>query len=81
MIRVGMGQVLERLDEIARLKEDFNSLVIEPISELITDYPFVQAKLLETEELLHQEQESGTVVRREMRALTAAHEKLKPSLT
>jgi crescentin len=76
MIRVGMGQVMERLDEIARLKEDFNSLVIEPISELITDYPFVQAKLLETEELLHQEQESGTVVRREMRALTAAHEKL-----
>jgi len=53
MIRVGMGQVMERLDEIARLKEDFNSLVIEPISELITDYPFVQAKLLETEELLH----------------------------
>jgi crescentin len=76
MIRVGMGQVIERLDEIARLKEDFNALVIDPITTLISDYPFVQAKLLETEELLQQEQESGITIRREMRDLSAAHEKL-----
>jgi crescentin len=76
MIRVGMGQVLERLDEIARLKEDFSGLVIDPITTLIRDYPQVQAKLLETEEILCQEQESGATVRREMRDLAAAHEKL-----
>jgi crescentin len=76
MIRVGMGQVIERLDEIARLRDDFSTLVMEPIDNLITDYPFVQAKLLEAEELLKQEQDSGAASRRELRELAAAHEKL-----
>ena len=76
MIRVGMGQVLERLDEISRLKEDFNTLIIDPITALISDYPSVRAKLLETEEILKQERESGEAVRREMRDLAATHEKL-----
>ena len=76
MIRVGMGQVLERLEEIARLKEDFNALVIDPVTTIIGDYPNVQAKLLETEEMLTQEREGGETIRREMRELTAAHEKL-----
>src|SRR5919112_4584928 len=36
-IRVGMGQVLERLDEIARLKEDFSALIIDPVTSLVSD--------------------------------------------
>jgi crescentin len=76
MIRVGMGQVLERLDELARLKEDFNALIIDPISSLIADYPTVQSKLMETEERLKQEHEAGAIIRRDMRELVVAHEKL-----
>src|SRR5215207_812456 len=36
MIRVGMAQVLERLDDIAKLKDDFDALIINPVTALIT---------------------------------------------
>jgi crescentin len=76
MLRVGMSQVLDRFDEITRLKEDFSSLIVDPVMTLISDYPQVQAKLLEAEEALIREREAAAELRRELRDIKIAHEKL-----
>jgi crescentin len=76
MLRVGMSQVLDRFDEITRLKEDFGALIVDPVMTLISDYPQVQAKLLETEDALTREREAAAELRRELRDIKIAHEKL-----
>jgi crescentin len=80
-IRVGIEQVRERLEEIARIKEDLETLVLEPVDALISDYPLVQAKLLRAEDVVKREQEQAAAVRRELRDLTVAHEKLADEFT
>jgi crescentin len=79
MLRVGMSQVLDRIDEISRLKEDFGSLIVDPVMTLISDYPQVQAKLLEAEDALTREREAAAELRRELRDIKIAHEKLTDS--
>ena len=79
MLRVGMSQVLDRIDEISRLKEDFGSLIVDPVMTLISDYPQVQARLLEAEEALSREREAAAELRRELRDIKIAHEKLSDS--
>jgi crescentin len=79
MLRVGLSQVFDRIDEIARLKEDFGPLIVDPVMTLISDYPQVQAKLLETEEALTRERETAAELRRELRDIKIAHEKLSDS--
>jgi crescentin len=70
LIRVRFANLVDRLDEIRSLRDDFTALS-EPVFDLITSYPQVQSRLLETEAVLRQEQETMAVLRREVADLTA----------
>ena len=56
LIRVRFANMIDRLEEIRSLKEDF-ALLSEPVSDLIRSYPQLQSRLLETEAVLRQETE------------------------
>ena len=75
LIRVRSANLIDRLEEIRRLKEDFASLT-EPVFDLIGSYPQLQSRLLETEAVLRQEQETTATLRRELSALSASHSRV-----
>jgi crescentin len=54
LIRVRFANMIDRLEEIRSLKEDF-ALLNEPVNDLIRSYPQLQSRLLETEAVLKQE--------------------------
>ncbi len=72
LIRVRFANLVDRLDEIRSLKEDFTFLT-EPVFQLLTSYPHIQTRLLETEAVLRQERESNSALRRELGDLTSFH--------
>jgi crescentin len=79
LIRVRFANLVDRLDEIRSLKDDFTSLS-QPVFEVIASYPQLQTRLLETEAVLRQERENAAALRREVaelgRSLAAASEEL-----
>jgi crescentin len=75
-LRLGVSQVLDRFDEIARLKETFSSLVADPLMTLVADYPRVRAQLLEAVQGLNRERQVGADLRGELRELKITYEKL-----
>src|SRR4051812_27562291 len=72
LIRVRFANMIDRLEEIRSLKEDF-TLLNEPVSELIRSYPQLQSRLLETEAVLKQETETTVALRRELGDLNSLH--------
>ncbi len=72
LIRVRFANMIDRLEEIRSLKEDF-ALLSEPVSDLIRSYPQLQSRLLETEAVLKQETETTASLRRELYDLNTLH--------
>jgi crescentin len=72
LIRVRFANMIDRLEELRSLKEDF-ALLNEPVSELIRAYPQLQSRLLETEAVLKQETETTLALRRELGDLNSLH--------
>ncbi|WP_201833267.1 chromosome partitioning protein ParA [Microvirga zambiensis] len=72
LIRVRFANMIDRLEEIRSLKEDF-ALLSEPVSDLIRSYPQLQSRLLETEAVLRQETETTQSLRRELGDLGSLH--------
>ena len=72
LIRVRFANMIDRLEEIRSLKEDF-ALLSEPVSDLIRSYPQLQLRLLETEAVLRQETEMTQALRRELGDLGSQH--------
>jgi crescentin len=72
LIRVRFANLIDRLEEIRSLKEDF-ALLSEPVNDLIRSYPQLQSRLLETEAVLKQETESTQALRRELSDLNGLH--------
>jgi chromosome segregation ATPase len=80
LIRVRFANLVDRLDEIRSLKEDFTYLT-EPVFALLTAYPQIQTRLLETEAVLKQEHDSTAALRRELSDLGTAHARSTDDLT
>lgn len=80
LIRVRFANLVDRLDEIRSLKDDFTSLS-EPVFTLITNYPQIQTRLLETEAVLRQERDTTASIRRELADLSTAHARIADDLT
>jgi crescentin len=80
LIRVRFSNLVDRLDEIRSLRDDFTALS-EPVFDLITSYPHVQSRLLETEAVLRQEQETTAIIRRELGDLTTLQAKTADELS
>jgi crescentin len=72
LIRVRFANMIDRLEEIRSLKEDF-ALLSEPVNDLIRSYPQLQSRLLETEAVLKQETENTASLRRELHDLNTVH--------
>ncbi|WP_052954857.1 hypothetical protein [Microvirga vignae] len=72
LIRVRFANMIDRLEEIRSLKEDF-ALLSEPVNDLIRSYPQLQSRLLETEAVLKQETETTAALRRELHDLGTLH--------
>jgi crescentin len=72
LIRVRFANMIDRLEELRSLKEDF-ALLNEPVTELIRSYPQLQSRLLETEAVLKQETETAQSLRRELGDLGSVH--------
>lgn len=72
LIRVRFANMIDRLEEIRSLKEDF-ALLNEPVNDLIRSYPQLQSRLLETEAVLKQETEMTLALRRELGDLSGLH--------
>jgi crescentin len=72
LIRVRFANMIDRLEEIRSLKEDF-ALLSEPVTDLIRSYPQLQSRLMETEAVLRQETENTTALRRELSDLGSLH--------
>ena len=72
LIRVRFANMIDRLEELRSLKEDF-ALLNEPVTELIRHYPQLQSRLLETEAVLRQETETAQSLRRELGDLGSVH--------
>jgi crescentin len=79
LIRVRFANLVDRLDEIRSLKEDFASLS-EPVFNLITTYPQIQTRLLETEAVLRQERDTTAALRRELSELGGTHARVSDDL-
>jgi crescentin len=72
LIRVRFANMIDRLEEIRSLKEDF-ALLNEPVNDLIRSYPQLQSRLLETEAVLRQETDTTVALRRELGDLNSLH--------
>ena len=72
LIRVRFANLIDRLEEIRSLKEDF-ALLSEPVNDLIRNYPQLQSRLLETEAVLRKETETTVALRRELGDLGSLH--------
>jgi crescentin len=72
LIRVRFANMIDRLEELRSLKEDF-ALLNEPVTELIRSYPQLQSRLLETEAVLKQETETAQALRRELGDIGSVH--------
>jgi crescentin len=72
LIRVRFANLVDRLEEIRSLRDDFMFLT-DPVFDLITTYPQIQSKLLETEAVLRQERETTASIRRELTDLRGLH--------
>ncbi|MGF9758608.1 chromosome partitioning protein ParA [Microvirga sp. 0TCS3.31] len=72
LIRVRFANMIDRLEELRSLKEDF-ALLNEPVTELIRSYPQLQSRLLETEAVLKQETENAQALRRELGDIGSVH--------
>lgn len=80
LIRVRFANLIDRLEEIRSLKDDF-TLLSEPVYDLIRNYPQLQSRLLETEAVLKQESENTVALRRELADLSAAQARMTDDLS
>ena len=71
IIRVRMSQMADRLEDVRSLANDF-TYFIDPLNSLISEFPQLQSRLLETEALLGQERETTLALRREVDDLASA---------
>lgn len=74
-IRVRIASMIERLDEINTLREDFSQLA-EPVVSLLTDYTQLKSKVLEVELALSRERDGNLALRQELEDLNANNAKL-----
>lgn len=75
LIRVRFANLIDRLEEIRSLKDDF-TLLSEPVYDLIRSYPQIQSRLLETEAVLRQETDTTGALRRELADLANSHARM-----
>ncbi|MBQ0821298.1 chromosome partitioning protein ParA [Microvirga sp. HBU67558] len=80
LIRVRFANMIDRLEEIRSLKEDF-ALLSEPVNDLIRSYPQLQSRLLETEAVLRQESDMTVALRRELGDINGLHARTVDDLT
>ncbi|WP_224000700.1 hypothetical protein [Aureimonas sp. SA4125] len=70
MLRVRFSQMVDRLEDLKSLSEDF-SMIVEPIEAIAEELPHAKARVMETEALLSREIEANQNLRREVDALTS----------
>lgn len=80
LIRVRFANLIDRLEEIRSLKDDF-VLLSEPVYDLIRSYPQLQFRLLETEAVLKQESETTVALRRELADLSVTQARMSDDLS
>lgn len=80
LIRVRFANLVDRLEEIRSLKDDF-TLLTEPVFDLIRAYPQIQSRLLETEAVLKHETETTTALRRELSDLSTTQARTSDDLS
>ncbi|MGO4572928.1 chromosome partitioning protein ParA [Microvirga sp. 2TAF3] len=80
LIRVRFANLIDRLEEIRSLKDDF-TLLSEPVYDLIRNYPQLQSRLMETEAVLKQETEMTVALRRELADLTSIQARMSDDLS
>ncbi|WP_210496977.1 chromosome partitioning protein ParA [Microvirga antarctica] len=80
LIRVRFANLIDRLEEIRSLKDDF-TLLSEPVYDLIRTYPQIQSRLMETEAVLRQETETTGSLRRELADLTSVNARIADDLS
>lgn len=80
LIRVRFANLIDRLEEIRSLKDDF-ALLSEPVNDLIRTYPQIQSRLLETEAVLKQETETTSSLRRELGELSSTQARMSDDLS
>ncbi len=80
LIRVRFANLIDRLEEIRSLKDDF-TLLSEPVYDLIRSHPQIQSRLLETEAVLRHESETTAALRRELADLAGIQARMADDLT
>lgn len=80
LIRVRFANLIDRLEEVRSLKDDF-TLLSEPVYDLIRSYPQIQSRLLETEAVLRQETDTTGSLRRELTDLANSHARMTDDLS
>lgn len=73
-IRVRIASMIERLDEINSLREDFSQLA-EPVVAILSEFTHLKSKVLEVEVSLGRERENSLALRRELEDTNAANAK------
>ncbi|HEX8167721.1 MAG TPA: hypothetical protein VF601_18285 [Beijerinckiaceae bacterium] len=79
MIRARISQMLERLDDVASLKSEFETLV-DPLASFAAEYPQLKAKLLDTEAMLVREREGNASLAQQIRHANAEKAKLQDQI-
>src|SRR3712207_9143696 len=80
LIRSRISHMVERLDDVATLKNDFAAL-LEPIAAFGSEYPQLRAKLLETEAMLAREREGDASLAQQVRTVRSESVKLQDQLS
>ena len=75
LIRSRISHMVERLEDVASLKNDFATL-LEPLAAFAAEYPQLRAKLLEAEALLTREREGHASFAQQVRSLKGENLKL-----
>lgn len=73
-IRVRIASMIERLDEINSLREDFSQLA-EPVVAILSEFTQLKSKVLEVEVSLGRERDNSLALRRELEDVNAANAK------
>ncbi|KQT60555.1 hypothetical protein ASG54_10505 [Aureimonas sp. Leaf460] len=70
LLRVRFGHMIDRLDDLKTLSEDFNQM-IRPLEAIVLELPHAKARVQETEALLSRELAASQELRREVDGLSS----------
>jgi crescentin len=79
LIRGRISHMMERLEDVASLKNDFASL-LDPLAAFASEYSQARAKLLESEAILARERDTHAALAQEVRAIRSENLKSKDQI-